>query len=81
MLTVGSIMATQNSDTFIVFHSGVVGKFKTKHILILYSLKNRINNYTEFNFYNLKGAMKKMKNFHHKGEACPGKFELPELWC
>ena len=71
MLTVGSIMATQNSDTFIVFHSGVVGKFKTKHILKLYSLKNRINNYTEFNFYNLKGAMEIMKNFHHKGEACP----------
>lgn len=23
--------------------------------------------------------MKKMKNFHRKGEACPGKFELPEL--
>ena len=23
--------------------------------------------------------MEKMKNFHIKGEACPGKFELPEL--
>jgi hypothetical protein len=23
--------------------------------------------------------MKKMKNFHIKGEACPGKFELPQL--
>ena len=23
--------------------------------------------------------MKKMKNFHPKGAACPGKFELPEL--
>ena len=34
---------------------------------------------TEFNFYYLKGAMKKMKNFHEKGEACPGKFELPQL--
>jgi lipopolysaccharide biosynthesis glycosyltransferase len=23
--------------------------------------------------------MKKMNNFHKKGEACPGKFELPQL--
>ena len=46
---------------------------------LIYDLKNRINNLTEFNFYYLKGTMKKMKNFHPKGEACPGKFELPEL--
>ena len=33
----------------------------------------------EFNFYYLKGAVKKMKNFHEKREACLGKFELPQL--
>jgi len=48
-------------------------------MLKIYQLKERINNSTEFNFYYLLGAMKKMKNFHTKGEACPGKFELPEL--
>ena len=48
-------------------------------MLKIYQLKERINNLTEFNFYYLEGAMKKMKNFHSKGEACPGKFELPEL--
>ena len=37
----------------------------------MYQLKNKINNLTEFNFYYLNGAMKKMKNFHFKGEACP----------
>lgn len=45
----------------------------------IYELKNKINNLTEFNYYYLKDAMKKMKNFHRKGVACPGKFELPEL--
>ena len=33
---------------------------------------------TEMNFYYLKDSMKYMKNFHPKGEACPGKFELPQ---
>jgi lipopolysaccharide biosynthesis glycosyltransferase len=45
----------------------------------LYELRNKINNLTEFNFYFLKDSVKYMKNFHPKGEACPGKFELPEL--
>ena len=41
----------------------------------LYCLRNKINNLTEFNFYHLKESMKKMKNFHPKGEAYPGKFD------
>jgi hypothetical protein len=45
----------------------------------MYELKRRINNLTEFNYYYLKDATKKMKDFHYKGVACPGKFELPEL--
>jgi hypothetical protein len=72
-------MVNQKSTTKIVFHFGVVGKFTALHMLKIYTLKNNINNLTEFNFYYLKKSMNKMKNFHYKGEACPGKFELPEL--
>ena len=79
MLTISSIMVNQKSTTKIVFHFGVVGKFTALHMLKIYTLKNNINNLTEFNFYYLKKSMNKMKNFHYKGEACPGKFELPEL--
>ena len=79
MLTLTSIMATQNKSNKIIFHFGVIKNFDAKKMLKIYQLKERINNLTEFNFYYLKGAMKKMKNFHPKGEACPGKFELPEL--
>ena len=79
MLTIASIMASQEKTTKIVFHFGVINNFKAKNMLKIYTLKNKINNLTEFNFYYLKGAMKKMKNFHFKGEACPGKFELPQL--
>ena len=79
MLTVASIMNTQNTNTKIVFHFGVVNNFNASHMLKIYELKTKINNLTEFNFYYLKGAIAKMKNFHKKGEACPGKFELPEL--
>ena len=58
---------------------GVIDDFKAEYMLKMYELKDRINNLTEFNFYLLKEAMEKMQNFHTKGAACPGKFELPQL--
>ena len=79
IMTTASIMATQKNTTKIRFHFGVTKNFTSKHMIKIYDLKKRINNLTEFNFYYLKGAVKKMQNFHPKGEACPGKFELPEL--
>ena len=79
MITITSIMATQKNSTKIIFHLGVVHNFTAQNMTKIYELRKKINNLTEFNFYYLKGAMKKMKNFHPKGEACPGKFELPEL--
>ena len=79
MLTVTSIMATQSKKTKIIFHFGVVSNFTAYHMIKIYNLKSKINNLTEFNFYYLKGAIEKMKNFHKSGEACPGKFELPQL--
>ena len=79
MLTMTSIMATQRRTTKIIFHLGVVNNFTAKNMIKIDELRRKINNLTEFNFYYLKGAMEKMKHFHSKGEACPGKFELPEL--
>lgn len=79
MITVASIMATQSNNTKIIFHFGVVQNFTSLHMLKIYQLRNKLNNLTEFNFYYLKGAIEKMKGFHPKGEACPGKFELTEL--
>lgn len=79
MITVSSIMATQKSTTLIRFHFGVTKNFTPKKMLKMYELRNKINNLTEFNFYYLKDSVAKMKGFHPKGEACPGKFELPML--
>ena len=79
MLTSSSIMETQRKGTKIIFHFGVTQYFSVHNMLELYSLKEKINNSTEFNFYYLRDSNKKMKNFHPKGEACPGKFELPSL--
>jgi len=79
MLTVASIMATQKSTTKIRFHFGVTKGFTTEKMLQIYGLRSKLNNLTEFNFYYLKDSVEKMKNFHPKGEACPGKFELPIL--
>jgi hypothetical protein len=79
MLTLTNIMSTQYNTTKIIFHLGVINNFSAENMLKIYELRKKINNLTEFNFYYLRGAMEKMKNFHSKGEACPGKFELPEL--
>ena len=79
MLTISSIMATQKKTTKIRLHFGVTNNFTAEKMLKMYELKNKINNLTEFNFYYLKESVIKMKNFHPKGEACPGKFELPIL--
>ena len=79
MITVTSIMATQKRTTLIRFHFGITKKFTAEKMLKMYELRNKINNLTEFNFYYLKDSVTKMKGFHPKGEACPGKFELPML--
>ena len=70
-------MASQYKTTKIKFHFGVTNNFTAQKMIDLYSLRDRINNLTEFNFYFLKDSVSKMQNFHEKGEACPGKFELP----
>ena len=79
MLTMTSMIISQEKSTKLVFHLGVINDFTAEYMLRMYDLKARLNNITEFNFYYLSGAMEKMQNFHTKGAACPGKFELPEL--
>ena len=78
MLTVASIMATQKKTTKIRFHFGVTNNFTAEKMVEMYELRKKINNMTEYNFYYLKDSIIYMKNFHPKGEACPGKFELPQ---
>ena len=78
MITVSSILASQYKNTKIRFHFGVTDNFSADNMIKLYSLRNKINILSEFNFYYLKESVAKMKNFHPSGEACPGKFELPE---
>ena len=79
MVTVASILSTQYKTTKVRFHFGVTEQFTPSKMIKIYNLRNRINNLSEFNFYYLKDSVEKMKNFHPKGEACPGKFELPNL--
>lgn len=78
IITVTSILSSQDKTTRIRFHFGVTNNFTADNMIKLYNLRNRINNNSEFNFYYLKESVIKMKNFHKKGEACPGKFELPK---
>lgn len=44
MLTVTSIMATQDTTTKIIFHFGVINNFTAENMLKMYELRHKINN-------------------------------------
>ena len=52
MITLASIMDTQNKNTLIRFHIAVVLNFTASDMIKIYTLRNLIREETEFNFYN-----------------------------
>ena len=54
MMTLASIMDSQNYDTKIRFHIAVVLDFNIDHMFKIYSLRSRIREDVEFIFYNAK---------------------------
>ena len=63
MLTITSIMASQENTTKIVFHFGVTNNFRAKIVLKMHALKEKINNLAEFNFLLFKGSSEKNEKF------------------
>ena len=52
MITLASIMDSQNNKTRIRFHIAIVLDFTALDMMKIYSLRYRIREDTEFNFYN-----------------------------
>ena len=78
MITLASIMDSQNQNTKIRFHIALVG-VDEKSMLKIYSLRNRIREDVEFNFYNAKRVETDLIGLNIKREGLNAKLIVPEL--
>lgn len=79
MMTLASIMDSQNYKTKLRFHFGVVLSFDEINMWKIYSLRKKIRNDVEFNFYNAKKVENDLKNLNTKGPGAIAKLLLPQL--
>ena len=79
MMTLSSIIDSQNPETKLRFHFAVVLSFNVEHMLKIYSLRERIRDDVEFNFYNAKKAEIDLRNVNTKGPGAVAKLLLPNL--
>ena len=79
MITIASIMDSQNKNTYIRFHFAVVLDFTILDMIKIYSLRKKINNNTEFNFYNASKVEKDLNGLNIKGAGAVAKLLLPQL--
>ena len=78
-MTLASIMDSQYPKTKLRFHLAVVLSFNSKDMLKIYSLRNKIRDDVEFNFYNAKKVENDLKDLNTKGPGAVAKLLLPEL--
>jgi lipopolysaccharide biosynthesis glycosyltransferase len=79
MMTLSSIMDSQKPKTKLRFHLAVVLSFSAKDMLKIYSLRRKIREDVEFNFYNAKRVETELKNLNSKGPGAVAKLLLPQL--
>ena len=79
MMTLASIMDSQKPMVRLRFHFAVVLSFTIKDMLKIYSLRDKIRNDVEFNFYNAERVETDLKGLNTKGPGAVAKLLLPEL--
>ena len=79
MMTTASIMDSQKPETNLRLHFAVVNNFTAENMLKIYSLREKIKENVEFNFYNAKRIEIEMKGSSIKGNGIMAKLLLPEL--
>ena len=80
MMTLASIMDSQSLKTKIRLHFAVVLNFTAENMLKIYSLREKIRNDVEFNFYNAEKVETDFKGVHPKGPGAIAKILLPHLY-
>jgi lipopolysaccharide biosynthesis glycosyltransferase len=79
MMTLASIMDSSKPKTKLRFHIAVVLSFSIDNMLKIYSLREKIRNDVEFNYYNAERVETELKNLNSKGPGAVAKLLLPEL--
>jgi lipopolysaccharide biosynthesis glycosyltransferase len=79
MMTLASIMDSSKSKTKLRFHIAVVLSFSIDNMLKIYSLREKIRNDVEFNYYNAERVETELKYLNSKGPGAVAKLLLPEL--
>jgi len=79
-MTTASLMDSQNNGTYLRLHFAVVNNFSPENMLKIYSLREKIKDNVEFNYYNAKNVEKEMKGqASEKGSGLIAKLLLPHL--
>jgi hypothetical protein len=79
MMTLASIIDSQSCKTKIRLHFAVVLNFTAENMTKIYSLREKIRDDVEFNFYNAEKVEKDFKGVHPKGPGAIAKIILPHL--
>jgi lipopolysaccharide biosynthesis glycosyltransferase len=79
MMTIASVIDSQKLDTKLKLHFAVVKNFRPINMLKIYSLRKRIREDVEFNFYNAKKVDRYLKGLSPKGPGLYAKLILPQL--
>ena len=79
MMTLASIIDSQSYKTKIRLHFAVVLNFTAENMTKIYSLREKIRDDVEFNFYNAEKVEKDFKGVHPKGPGAIAKIILPHL--
>ena len=79
MMTLASIIDSQKPETKLRFHFAVVLSFRVEHMLKIYTLRERMRDDVEFNFYNAKKVEIDLSNVNTKGPGAVAKLLLPNL--
>lgn len=79
MITLASIMDSQVNKTRIRFHIAIVLNFSVLDMMKIYSLRYRIREDTEFNFYNASKVEKDLSGLNTRGAGVTSILLLPQL--
>ena len=79
IITISSVISSQKSNTKLRLHFSVVNNFKSKDMLKIYSLRYRLREDVEFNFYDASRVEKDLYSISRKGPGLSAKLLLPQL--
>ena len=79
IITTTSVINSQKPSTKLRLHFSVVENFKPRDMIKIYSLRNKLREDVEFNFYDASRVEKELDSISYKGPGLAAKLLLPQL--